>query len=85
MVIEEKFIELQLIKSPESEKFLRGLIEKKIITKETMRNYIIVHLFDEYMRCNKSNITEALIDLEIDFNISSRHIRRILSSNRPFC
>lgn len=79
--IEERFIKLQLEESPESEKFLRHLIKRKIITIETMRNYLIVKQMDEYIKGNKGHIGHAHIDLSDDFNISERTIRRIIKQN----
>lgn len=75
--IVERFIRLQLEESPESEKFLRNLILRGVITKETMRNYCIVKQFDDYLKANKGFIADAMIDLEDDFGVCDRTIRRV--------
>lgn len=75
--IKELFIKLQVQQSPESEVFLRGLIDKGMITNETMRNYCIVSLMDEYLKSNKSHIGHTLIDLSDDFGVSERMVRII--------
>lgn len=73
----ERFIKIQIQKSPESEGFLRHLIKTQVITEKTMRNYVIVHQFDEYIKANKGNITYALEDLSDDFKLAERYIRKI--------
>ena len=83
--VTERFIELQLLKSPTSELFLRDLITRKIILFETMKQYCIVHDFETYLKANKGKIQDALFDFEDDYNVSSRTIRRILTKCRPFC
>ena len=73
--IKERFIKLQLEQSPESEKFLRHLICKGIISMETMRNFVLVNQMDEYLKANKGNIGHTLMDLSDDFGISERMVR----------
>ena len=73
--IKERFIKLQLEQSPESEKFLRHLICKGLISMETMRNYCITLQMDEYLKANKGHIGHALMDLSDDFGISERMVR----------
>lgn len=75
--ISERFIKLQVEKSPESERFIRDLVKRQIITLETMRNYIIVWQMDEYIKANKGHVGHALIDLSDDFGISERQIQKI--------
>ena len=75
--ISERFIKLQVEKSPESEMFIRDLVKRQIITLETMRNYIIVWQMDEYIKANKGHVGHALIDLSDDFGISERQIQKI--------
>ncbi len=75
--ITERFIKLQLEQSPESEVFLRGLIKKGIISRETIRNYVLVHQMDEYLKANKGHIGHTLMDLSDDFGITERMVRII--------
>lgn len=82
--VTERFIELQLVKSPNSELFLRDLITRKIIHFDTMRDYIIVQDYDLFLKANKGKIQDAMYDFEDDYNISSRQIRRILTKCRSF-
>jgi hypothetical protein len=73
----ERFIKLQLQQSPESEIFLRRLIDRKLISLETMRNYCLVNQMDEYLKSNKGHIGHTLIDMSDDFGISERMVRII--------
>lgn len=75
--IKERFIKLQLEQSPESEKFLRHLICKGIISLETMRNFVLVHQMDNYLKANNGHVGHTLIDLSDDFGISERMVRII--------
>lgn len=75
--IEDKFIAYQLAESPESEVYIRKLIKLSIITHKTMRNYVIIKLYDEYLKANKGNILHTLEDFSYDFNLSERWIRNI--------
>ena len=75
--IKERFIKLQLEQSPESEKFLRYLICKGIISLETMRNFVLVHQMDNYLKANNGHVGHTLIDLSDDFGISERMVRII--------
>lgn len=75
--VTERFIELQLIESPESEIFIKKLIERQIITFETMRNYIIIKDYDAFLKANKGNILWALEDFEEDYKICTRQVRKI--------
>lgn len=73
----ERFVKLQLEESSTSELFLRHLINRRIITIETMRNYVLVKDYDTYLKANKGNISHTLEDFEYDYNISPRWIRKI--------
>ena len=75
--VKERFIQLQLAESPTSELFLRTLIERRIISFDTMRNYIIVKDFDLFLKTNKGNILHSLEDFEEDYKVSTRWIRKI--------
>ena len=75
--IKERFIKLQLEQSPESEKFLRHLICKGLITMEAMRQYCIVKSFPNYLKCNKGVIKDTYYDLADDFGIFHGHARKI--------
>jgi hypothetical protein len=82
--VTERFIKLQLIESPTSELFLRTLIGRKIVSFDTMRQYGIIKDFELYLRINKGKIQDALYDLEDDYGLSSRQIRRILKEYRCY-
>lgn len=75
--IKERFIKLQLEQSPESEKYLRYLISKGLITMETMRNYAITIQMDYYLKANNGHVGHALIDLSDDFGLCERQIQKI--------
>lgn len=75
--IEEKFIAFQIKESPESERFIRDLIRRQLITFPTMRNYVIIKLYDDYLKSNKGNIVHTLEDFSYDFNITERWVRKI--------
>ncbi len=75
--VTERFIELQLKESPESEAFLRNLIKREIIDFETMRNYLIVMDYPIYMKCNKYVIKDTLYDLSDDYNLFHGQVRKI--------
>ncbi len=75
--IKERFIKLQLEQSPESEKYLRYLISKGLITMETMRNYCLTMQMDEYIKANQGHVGHALIDLSDDYGIGERQIQKI--------
>ena len=87
--VEQKFISLQLSAIPQDLKpiiatYLISVVNKKIIPYESMRDYCIVKLHEKYLIANKQSVKDTLIDLEIDFEVSSRQIRRILQKNKMF-
>ena len=87
--VEQKFISLQLLNMTSDvrltiEPYLISVVNKKIIPYESMRDYCIVKLHEKYLIANKQSVKDTLIDLEIDFEVSSRQIRRILQKNRLF-
>ena len=87
--VEQKFISLQLSAIPQDLKpiiatYLISVVNKKIIPYESMRDYCIVKLHEKYLIANKQSVKDTLIDLEIDFEVSSRQIRRILQKNKLF-
>lgn len=87
--VKDKFISLQLLNMTSEvrltiEPYLISVVNKKIIPYESMRDYCIVKLHEKYLIANKQSVKDTLIDLEIDFEVSSRQIRRILQKNRLF-
>ena len=87
--VKDKFISLQLLNMTSDvrltiEPYLISVVNKKIIPYESMRDYCIVKLHEKYLIANKQSVKDTLIDLEIDFEVSSRQIRRILQKNRLF-
>lgn len=87
--VEQKFISLQLSAIPQDLKpiiasYLISVVSKRVIPYESMRDYCIVKLHEKYLIANKQSVKDTLIDLEIDFEVSSRQIRRILQKNKLF-
>ena len=87
--VEQKFISLQLSAIPQDLKpiiasYIISVVAKRVIPYESMRDYCIVKLHEKYLIANKQSVKDTLIDLEIDFEVSSRQIRRILQKNKLF-
>jgi len=83
--VTEKFIELTLVEMPNcNEAFLRDQIKRKIVTFVTMRQYCIVKLMPTYLKCNKGVIKHAIYDMEDDFGVSGRYIRKVQKEHRQF-
>ncbi len=73
----EKFIEFQIKERSDCEPFIRNLIKRQLITFPTIRNYVIIKLYDDYLKSNKGNIVHTLEDFSYDFNMTERWVRKI--------
>jgi len=78
----EKEIVLRKTENATIQDIVKYLCEVGLVEPKRLRNYLIIHQFDNLLKENEGNITHTFCDLAIKFEMSESQVGRVVYKER---